>query len=199
MPVGKHLKQPFESFQPNKHCLPITQKHSGSVPWCCCCQAHRGCRPLCHTPGGWTGRCWAGTPCTGCSLSRCSVLEGRAHRTSQTAQSPGHRPGRKRPLHPRRWSLWWSRSWPCHWWTVCSGTRAKETTLVSSHRGTGTPPTSLDQLIHGSALPHGLFIHSCLPGRWEPLTPCKKPVSFDRGQEFWQWVSKECCVVKPHT
>lgn len=74
---------------------------------------------------------------------------------------------------------------PWHW----------DTTHISVHQ-------FRDQLIHGSVLPHGLFIHSCLPGAalwWEPLTPYEKPVSFNRGQELWQWVSKECCAVKPQT
>lgn len=102
-----------------------------------------GCRPPCRRPGGWTGRCWPDIPCTGWSPSQCSVPPGRARRMSQTAPSPAHRPGKKRQLHPLRWSPWWSRSWPCHWWTVCSGTRAKETTLVSSRHGILTLTTTL--------------------------------------------------------
>lgn len=111
-----------------------------------------GCRPPCHRPGGWTGRCWPDTPCTGWSPSQCSVPSGRARRMSQTAQSPAHRPGKKRQLHPLRWSPWWSRSLPCHWWTVCSGTRAEETTLVPLHHCMWTLITGLctRALIQGS-------------------------------------------------
>lgn len=101
------------------------------------------CRPPCRRPGGWTGRCWPDTPCTGWSLSRCSVPLGRARRMSQTARSPAHRPGKKRRPHPLHWSPWWSRSLPCHWWTVCSGTRAKETTMVSSCHCIWTLTTAL--------------------------------------------------------
>lgn len=166
-------------------------RHSGSVPWCSCCQAHRGCRPPRHRPGGWTGRCWPDTPCTGWCLCRCSGRAGRARRTSPTAQSPGRRRGRRRPHRPQRWSPWWSRSWPCHWWTVCSGTRAREAS-PGSHPHLCACPWLCPSPGSCTAAPGAALW-------WQPLAPCEKPGSFNSGRELWQWVPKECCAVQPHT
>lgn len=171
-------------FQPTHHSETIT----ASVPCCSCCQAHMGCRPPCHRPGGRTGRCWPDTPCTGWSPSRCSVPAGRARRMSPTARSLARRPGKKRRLHPLRWSPWWSRSLPCHWWTACSGMRAKETTVVPSCH-------CMWALTYACSCLSAWVAYPQLPPKGcYMVTPYKKTVSFVGRQVLSQWVSKESCV-----